>query len=204
MEASLSGRLADVVARISKGRRGLVQFMYRSLWHLVVVYSAIVLGLIVLVQPVKNYTWNAVVREGDTALAKRQFELARIEYTKLKLIRNGNVEPNRLIERVGTAEKDITSLREFYQTRGETEMLQLLDQATKQYDAPESATNACQDLARKEELDLALLCIQKTTITWPTYRDGWVSLELIARMLERADVAAEAHQKALEIDPNLL
>ncbi len=187
---------------IPGGERLLSSFSVLSKQARVLVGGFTVAILLVLIQPIKNHAWNTILVLGDQALAERHFDQARLEYRKLRLIRWRSSKPQQLIDRANQAEHDITTLRPFYGDRGDNEMLQKLDQATKDYSAPEAATVQCQTLANEHEFDLALLCIQKTTATWPNYRDGWLTEQVIAQKLGKTGVADTAHQKALKLDPN--
>lgn len=158
---------------------------------------------LLIAQPFKNHAWNAIRVAGDNALAAREFNLARTEYTKLKLIRPRDPLPNKLLQQTDEAERNILSLHDFYQARNDTEMLARMDEATKTYDSADQATLACQELAKQNELELALVCITNETTHWPNYRDGWLTMRYIAESLGRADISQTAQQKALQIDPTI-
>lgn len=164
-------------------------------------FATCLTAALIIVQPLKNHAWNNILVAGDNALAARQFNLARTEYTKLKLVRPGDPLPHKLLQETDEAEHNILSLRHFYEARNDSAMLARMDEATRTYASPDQATLACQELAKQNELELALVCISNATTNWPNYRDGWLTERVIAQSLGRGDLAEYAHQKALEIDP---
>lgn len=168
----------------------------------VVVLVCAAILLMMVVQPLKNHTWNAIVTRGDTALALRHYAEARVEYTKLRLIRPRSTEPARLIDRVNKAEDDVLTLRPFYEARGDTRMLETLDQVTRAYDTPAQATQACQELFKTLELDLATVCITKTTTTWPMFKDAWLTARVIAKASGNSELEQRSAAKIIELDPS--
>ncbi|GEM_PF-3868123 len=183
-------------------RRVGVFFTGLSRSQLMIGFVVVLAVLLLVAQPIKQRTYTSVKRLGDDALARREFGLAKTEYQKLRLIAPRSAEPEALINRARVAEQDILSLRQFYIERGDHGMLALLDRTTADYPTPDVATQACQELLKQAEPELALACIEKTTTTWPRYRDGWITKSIITRVLGRDDATAEALQKAKELDPN--
>jgi len=162
-----------------------------------------VLVALMIIQPIKMYAWNTIKANGDDALAARNFSLAHTEYTKLRLINAFSDQPKELLKQVDDAQADIFTLRSFYAKRHDTTMLALFDQAQADYPSPQAATLACQDLFSKTEAHLALVCITKTTATWPTYRDAWISQSLFAQAIGDSTLAQEARNKATLLDPSI-
>ncbi len=175
----------------------------RSRRQFAVAFLLVLIGALALAQPIKNHAWNVIQQAGDNALAARQFDTARLEYLKLRLIRPHDPQLATLNDRLAQAESNILTLRQFYLDRGETVIVAQMDQATATYPDPQAATTACQGLFKDNAADLALICIQNTTKTWPIYRDGWITQALVAKSLNNTDLYTSSRQHALELDPTI-
>lgn len=157
--------------------------------------------LILLLQPIKAHAWDNIRALGDNALSQRQFSQARLEYQKLRLLNFRSQEPFALYHRLNLAEKDLMTLKSFYQERNEIKQLNLLNQASADYSSPEEALTNCQQLDQTGDKELTIYCIAKTNTTWPTYRDGWLTTIIFAQKYGDAELAKTATEHALELDP---
>lgn len=170
----------------------------------VIFYALLITILLLIVQPIKNRTWNNVLRLGDDALANRQFSDAKLQYTKLRLIHPTSPIPGQLIDRANKAEKNILILRDFYASRNDQKMVSLIDMATADYSTPEVATATCQELLKQNEPQLALVCTKKTTSRWPRYRDGWLTQVSVSRAVGDNALAESSLQQVIALDPTAL
>ncbi len=166
-------------------------------------YWLVIVLFLIAVQPLKYFAWNHILVMADNSLAARNYAEARLEYRELHLVNFYSPLPKQRQTLVDQAEKDVLLLRPFYESRHDAKMLATLDQATADYATPEQATNVCQALLKSNEVQLALLCIQRTTAKWPTYRDGWITEAAIAQAANMTELESEAKKHAILLDPSV-
>jgi hypothetical protein len=184
---------------VIKFAKTIVKFTHRSKTVFTVIYWSFVTLLLFIAQPIKTHAWNTVVQQGNQALLDRQFNLAITEYKKLKLIRINSSEPQKFIDRAINGQNNILFLKDFYYENNSQTNIELIAQATNTYTSAETATAACQDLAIRNEPELARICLDKTTSLWPTYRDAWITYYYIT-----TDEAQRSYikEKIVIIDPS--
>jgi len=165
-----------------------------------IVYWVFIALLLLAVQPLKTYAWNNVIKQADKAMLSRQFDLAILEYQKLRFIHFTDKRPDEMIRLANNGKSSILFLKEFYIEHQSQTNIDLISQATATYPAPDVATGKCQDLASRNEAQLALACLNKTTTTWPTYRDSWVTEYYL-----ETDSAKKAviRAKIIQLDPTI-
>ncbi|MFA6082481.1 MAG: hypothetical protein WC773_03670 [Patescibacteria group bacterium] len=170
-----------------------------------VFYWTMVLMLILAVQPLKNHAYREIMKAGNNALSNGNYSQAITDYQKLRLIKMSDAKAISLIKTARDGQKDVLTLRQFYIDQGNTKMIDLFDQTSqKSLTAltPPTALAVCQNIYNQNQPELALVCAQNLTTVWPQFRDGWALLETVAKAKNNADIAATAHQHALELDPN--
>jgi hypothetical protein len=188
---------------IKRWRESVLSFLYVSKIRLATAYWLTVLLIIMLLQPIKAHAWNEIKLQGDNALSQRQFARAKIEYQKLRLLNFSNDEPYNLYHHVYLGEQNVMNLMNFYKDRGDTAQLSLLNLASADYESPELALTKCQELDLLNDNVLAIYCINKTNITWPMYRDGWLSAMIFGEKYGDNALVAQSKQTLIELDPTL-
>ena len=116
-------------------------------------------------------------------------------YPELKNLRlRGRLVGNKLVP---------YATRREIENRGDTAMIEKFDLATYDYETPEKATQMCQNLIKDHEIDLASICINKTTAKWSLYKESWLTARAIAKIKNDNDAVKNTEVRIRQIDPNL-
>ncbi len=169
----------------------------------VVRYWLIVAFILLIAEGISYYAWVKVKAEGDNDLKQRQYSLAILEYDQLKLINPFSKEPNKYIAIAKNGEKDVLTLKSFYQQIGDSKTVKLMNMAVATYPNPQSATLACQTILKNNDPQLAEICIQRTVQKWPKYLDAWTNYYYINLYQNKTQKISEKQivSKIQQIDP---
>ena len=172
----------------------------------VVRYWLIVAFILLIAEGISYYAWVKVKAEGDNDLKQRQYSLAILEYDQLKLINPFSKDPNKYIAIAKNGEKDVLTLKSFYQQIGDSKTVKLMNMAVATYPNPQSATLACQTILKNNDPQLAEICIQRTVQKWPKYLDAWISYYYTNQGLPKSQRVPTSLIvfNALQIDPATL
>ncbi|MFA4995876.1 MAG: hypothetical protein WC536_01885 [Patescibacteria group bacterium] len=180
---------------------------------LIALVVLIFLLLFLLIKPLRTYSAQKYITEGDQYLANKEYLHADLAYDKaLTLFPSSKAaEERKTLNK--EASQNVLVLEDFYKSNNFNSQKEKLDEATAFPTNETEAVKLSKQLIEENEYQLAIIPAKTATEMAPDYKDAWIYLGISnLKTAELADLtssvqagyiskAKEAFEKAKQIDP---
>lgn len=173
----------------------------------------IFLLLFFLIKPLRTYSAQKYVTEGDKYLANKEYLHADLAYDKALTLLPSNKTAKERKTLAKEASQNVLVLESFYKSNNFNGQKEKLDEATTFPTNETEAVKLSKQLIEEKEYQLAIIPAKTATEMAPDYRDAWIYLGIAnLKTAELTDLssevqagyiakAKEAFEKAKQIDP---
>lgn len=142
----------------------------------------IVLGIVCLLYiisiPIRSRAAESYFIKGDQALSAKNYLAAELQYEKALALKNNYIQAKNRITLVEIASKDPLVLKNFYQSRGESDKIEVIESATAFPENDNAALALSKNLIEKGEYQLAILPAKTASEMSPDYPEAWQYLSI--------------------------
>ena len=142
-------------------------------WLLIVI--VIIIAVFFLTKPIRISSANNYIESGDKYLLNKEYLKADLEYQKASIL-NKNSQGEERMALVESAMKDVTALKGFYTEKGQTDQIDLFEEASNIPQNESEAAKESKKLIEEKEYQLAILSAETAVEMDKEYRDGWLYL----------------------------
>jgi len=169
--------------------------------------------LFFLIKPLRTYSAQKYITEGDRYLANKEYLHADLAYDKALTLFPSSKTAKERKTLTEEASRNVLVLEDFYKENNFGEQKEKLDEATTFPTNETEAVNLSKQLIEEKEYQLAIIPAKTATEMAPDYRDAWIYLGIANLKTAQltnlsSDIQAgyiakakEAFEKAKQIDP---
>lgn len=161
-----------------------------------ILVGLIILAIIILffvIKPLRTYSAQKYITEGDNYLANKQYIHADLSYEKALIIFPGSKTAKERKALAADSSKNIALLQNFYKDNNFNSQKDKLDEASAFPVDETEAVKLSKKLIEEKEYQLAIIPAKTATEMGPDYRDAWLYLGIAnLKTAELVDLSVDA------------